>query len=118
MNTPHDTFRRLKRSTLEEVSKAYSQARTGLSPVYSLGSSMYDISHIRNKELMLHHERLRILEEHGWTFDDFVKESEREAILEEIKLLNASIHFPQELIDRAKKFFPNLKITEARIELE
>lgn len=43
-------------------------------------------------------------------------EIERNAIIKEIKILNAAIAYPVELLERAKQFFPNIKFTEAHIE--
>jgi hypothetical protein len=71
----------------------------------------------RPREVMLHHGRLKLLEEHGWTFDDFIIAIEKNAIIEEVRLHNMNITFPTDLINRAKLFFPDLICHEARIEL-
>lgn len=69
-------------------------------------------------DIQYHLERVKLLEDHGWKYEDFFLELEKRSILELIKEFNDNTQFPQELIDRAKRFYPNAKFTQASIELE
>lgn len=110
-----DTFKVLKRLPHSEMMYKI-VAIPRLSPVVSLGGMGIQTKDLY-PDILRHHEIIKMLEEHGWTFDDFCIEAERKAIVSAVDLYNKQLEFPQELIDRAKKLFPNVRFTEAKIEL-
>lgn len=125
------TFRALKRNSIEDMIELYQDARVPYSPdvyvgsgssygghVVGVGNITINTSDLRPRELILHHIRIKLLEENGWTFDEFIMAIEKRAIVYEVKMHNNSIQFPSELLNRARQFFPNLKYTEAKLELE
>lgn len=67
---------------------------------------------------MRNHYWIKELENHGWTYEDFLRETEKETLREHIRAYNESIEFPESLIEHAKEFFPNIKFTPAKIEFE
>lgn len=116
-----DTFRKLKRIPFadmhQQVLDSYNSPPS-ISPVYKLGSSVVERSKFYHPMMNRHFDFIRILEEGNWTVDDFAFECEKKAIIEQVEEYNQSIEFPQDVIDRAKQFFPNLKFTPAKLELE
>lgn len=110
------TFNKLKQPPLEKMLDMLCEIKRP-PPVYSLGS----VTHSRDdyySEIQYHLERVMLLEQHGWKYDEFSLALEKRSILAQIKEFNNNTEFPMELINRAKKFFPNAKFTEASIELE
>lgn len=115
-----DTFRRLKRIPHSEMAdkvdirnfKAY------VAPVYKLGQVSVESSQFYNRELNVHYWRMKTFEENGWTFEEFMLESEKKAILDQVAEFNKENRLPQEFIDRARTFFPNIKFVHAHVELE
>ena len=67
-------------------------------------------------EIQFHLERVSVLKEHGWDYVDFQLALEKRSIVEQINEHNENIKFPDELVERAKRFFPNAKFTQAKIE--
>lgn len=109
-----DTFRVLKRAPFEDVLK-YLEELPRTPPIFNFGATAFES---KKHELVRHYERIKCLEKHGWSFEEFVLESEKRSIIEAIDLYNKDCAFPVELVNRAKEFFPNAKFTQARIELE
>jgi len=111
-----DTFNKLKQIPIDEMIEKFSQVKR-LQPVYQIGNLNVDTRDYYS-DMRFHLERITVLEEHGWDYKDFLLALEKRAILTIIKDFNDSMEFPQDLLDRAKRFFPNAKFTKANIELE
>ncbi len=110
------TFNKLRQPPLEEMVEKLNALQKP-PPVYILGSA----AHVRDDyytDIQFHLERVMLLEKHGWNYKDFLMALEKRSILEQIKEFNDNSQFPTELVDRAKRFFPNAKFTQASIELE
>ena len=108
------TFNRLRRTPFEEMEDHLNGIRQ-FPPLYTLGNEVFES---RKPEIVRHYERIKLLEKHGWSFEEYVLEIERRNILSAIDTFNKNDAFPQELVDRAKEFFPNARFTQAKIELE
>lgn len=115
-----DTFKKLKRTPFHETREKVDLSNfTGrVPPVYKLGSLIVESTKFYNRELSIHYWRTKTLEDNGWTFEEFMLESERLAIIDQIAEFNNENQIPQEIIDRAKVFFPNAKFVHAHVELE
>lgn len=110
-----DTFKVLKRLPHSEMMDKL-VAIPRLSPVVSLGNTGVQTKDLY-PDILRHYEIIKTLEHNGWTFEDFCIETERKAIVNAVSMYNQQLEFPQELVDRAKKLFPNVRFTEAKIEL-
>lgn len=109
-----DTFRILRRTPFEDLlTHLDNMPRTA--PLYMLGGTAFES---KKHELVRHYEKLKCLERHGWSFDEFVLESEKRNIMSAVDQYNSDNSFPVDLVNRAKEFFPNAKFTQAKIELE
>jgi len=115
-----DTFNRLKRIPFSEMAEKIDirNFAAPIAPVYKLGQLTVESSQYYNRELTIHYWRIKTFEDNGWTFEDFMLESEKKAIKEQIAEFNTENQIPQALIDRAKVFFPNVKFVHASVELE
>ena len=115
-----DTFNRLRRIPHAEMAEKIDikNFTTPVSPAYRLGQLVVESSQFYNRELSIHYWRIKTFEDNGWTFDEFMLESEKKAIKDQIAEFNKENQIPQELIDRAKTFFPNVKFVHASVELE
>lgn len=115
-----DTFRRLKRIPHSEMAEKVDikNFKSPVAPAYKLGQLVVESSQFYNRELAIHFWRIRTFEENGWTFEDFMLESERKAIQDQIDEFNKENQIPNELIERARTFFPNAKFVHAKVELE
>ena len=110
------TFDKLRQPPLEEMVEKLNALQKP-PPVYVLNG----IAHIRSDyypDIQLYLERIELLDNNGWDYKDFLLALEKKSILEQIKEFNDNTQFPTELVDRAKRFFPNAKFTQASIELE
>jgi len=110
------TFDKLKQPPLSEILDMLYAIKKP-SPVYILGGT----AHARDDyyaDIQFHLERVMLLEQHGWTYEEFFMALEKRGILEQVRDFNDNMGFPAESIDRAKRFFPNAKFTQASIELE
>lgn len=110
------TFNKLRRCPLEEVEKAVEAVPT-IAPTFTF----FDSTHLRSEflpNISLYLDRVEAIEKCGWTVTDFYVELERRAIISAVAAFNNDMKFPPELIDRARKTFPNIKITQASITLE
>lgn len=108
------TFRKLRQTPFEEMENCLKNI-TQYPPVYNLGSQVFES---RKPEIVRHYEQLRVLDQNGWTLEEFILESEKRHIMEAIARHNTENAFPIELVNRAKEFFPNARFTQAKIELE
>lgn len=116
------TFNKLKQIPLEEMKEKLSKLSKP-APAYQFHSNfnMPPVSILRNEyypDIVLHYDRVKLLNDNGWEFEEFVFALEKIAILSIVKEFNGSIVFPLELIERAKTFFPNVKFTAASITLD
>jgi hypothetical protein len=110
------TFNKLRQiPILEMIDKL--EAIKKPSPIYRLGDSIVS-SDSYYSEMMFHHERVALLAENGWEFEEFCLILEKRSILEQISVYNVESKFPMELVERAKRFFPNARFVQASIELE
>lgn len=110
------TFDKLRRCTLGEMTEILGNIQRS-SPLFMFGT----IVHERTDpfpELSYNLEVIRLLELNGWNVEDFYLATEKKYITNMIDRYNTEIRFPQELLDRALKSFPNVKFIHAKIELE
>lgn len=110
----NDTFRILRRKPYDEVVQLL-ESLPKSSPVFHLGTAVFES---KKHELVRFYEKIRCLEKNGWSFEEFVLESEKRQILSAIDEYNKNNTFPLELVERAKEFFPNARFIQASIELE
>jgi hypothetical protein len=108
------TYNVLKRIPWEEMDE-HLRNLPRHTAVYNFSGNVFES---RKNELVRHYERIKLLEENGWSFETFVLEAERRNIIEAINEYNKENAFPLELVERAKEFFPNARFTQAKIELE
>jgi len=112
------TFNRLRRIPFEKMEEHLNNIPKH-SPVYNLGREVFEsVFEGRKHELVRHYEQIKVLEKYGWNLEDYVLELEKRNIMDAINQYNRDGTFPQELVERAKKFFPNARFTQAKIELE
>jgi len=118
--TEKRTFDKLRQIPLEEMrTKLENMPR--MPPMFP-GAGMIGSSGVLHRadyysEINYYHERIRLLKENGWEFEEFGMALEKQAVLDMIRDFNDTVQFPQEILDRAKRFFPNAKYTPAGIEL-
>jgi len=110
------TFNKLRRIPLEDMLVLLSNANLP-PPLFTLGSRIYERSDFYN-EMNFELEKIKMLKDNGWGIDDFYIELEKRSILKIVKEYNNSLIFPQELLDRITRSFPNAKFIPAKIELE
>lgn len=115
-----DTFNKLRRIPVEEMESLIdiNNFKTLHPPIQQWGDIVYDIGKHWNRELELHRWRMQLLEENGWTFDEFFKEIEKSNIRKLVAQFNESLLVPPGLMERIKIFFPDAKLLPARLELE
>jgi hypothetical protein len=115
------TFRMLKRIPFDEMYKRVEEAFSegnGISPIYKLGTVVVERKTYYNPLIVRHYAFVKVLEEGSWTIEEFAIECEKKAIIEQVKTFNDENQIPQEIINRAKQFFPNAKFIHAHVELE
>ncbi|HEY6437746.1 MAG TPA: hypothetical protein VIY47_14240 [Ignavibacteriaceae bacterium] len=105
----------MKRIPFEDMEKKLKNEIQFSPPVFNLGNSIFES---KKHELVVHYQRIKLLEKYGWDLESFVLEIEKRNIVNAINQFNESNGFPEDLVDRAKEFFPNARFTQARIELE
>ncbi len=110
----NDTYRVLRRTPFENLLDLLDNLPK-TPPLYMLGDTAFNS---KKHELVRHYEKLQCLERNGWSFEEFVLESEKRNIMSAIDQYNKDNSFPMELVERAKEFFPNAKFIQAKIELE
>jgi len=113
-STEEKTFNKLRRTPFEEM-ETHLDSVPKYPPVFNLSGQIFET---RKHEIVRLYQKIKILEKHGWTLEDYVLEIEKRNILYAIDQYNKDNSFPQELVDRAKEFFPNARFTQAKIELE
>jgi hypothetical protein len=120
MKTELDTYRTLRRIPLDEMEALVeiNNFKSSVPPVYRLGGGSHDSSTYYRRDLEIQNWRNKLLEKNGWTFDEFVIELEKRAILVQVAEFNRENHIPYEIMDRAKQYFPNVKFVHAKVELE
>lgn len=116
------TFRYLKRIPYDEISRKVHEFNldqaVNISPVYSLGSVTVERKKYYEPVIVRHYLLIKILEAGGWTLEEFAHEMEKQAVIQQVKEFNEGLKFPQEIIERAKQFFPNVKFITAKLEIE
>jgi hypothetical protein len=114
------TFNVLKRISLDEMEDLIDirNFTPTVSPCMKIGEMAFDTSLYYRRDLEIQQWREKLLGQNGWDFEGFVKETERKALLAIISRFNASVEIPQNLIDRARQYFPNAKFIHAKVELE
>lgn len=117
--TEEATFNKLKRTPLEEMMYIINSVDKPIIPraVMNLNGNVIEQSSIY-MQLARHHHYVELLKDHGWNYIDFMTELERKTILEHIQSYNDNLEFPASIIEHARKFFPDVKFTQAKIELE
>jgi hypothetical protein len=115
-STEEKTFRKLKQTPFQDMDELLQEAtRSTHPPIFTLSNQTFES---RKHELVRHYQRLKCLEENGWTLEEFVLEAEKRNIVKAIEQFNQDNTFPMELVERAREFFPNVKFIQASIELE
>jgi hypothetical protein len=116
------TFRHLKRIPYDEMTKKirdFNNDSMGKVPhMYRLGNFAVERTTYYDPTIVRHHGLVRLLEIGGWTLDEYAHEMEKQAVIQQVKEFNENLEFPTEIIERAKQFFPDIKFTEAKLELE
>lgn len=115
--TEDETFNVLKRIPLDEMVSKYETVRTTQTPLFHAAGVAFETYALRLRSLEIHILRNEALKEGGWTIEEFFAAVEKAAIIDEVEKLNASIQFPQEIIDRAKALFPDMIFTQAKIKI-
>lgn len=126
------TFKKLKQLPYDEMLKIYNESveKPGIPPIMNVGTggnidpttfetqgTLYTRDY-RPPSLARLATQVKVLKENGWELEDFLMEVEKQSIMHEVETLNKCIKFPEILLQRAKFFFPNMKFTEAKLELE
>lgn len=116
----HKTFDKLRRTPLSEMAKIIDihNFKSLLPPSIAWGDYTFDSTMYFKRELELHKWRLGLLTEHGWTFEDYMLEGEKNAIRQLITDYNSKNTIPGDLLERIKSVFPDAKFTPARLEAE
>jgi hypothetical protein len=115
------TFDKLRRVSYVEMARLIDIKNfpaPGGAPVYSIGASNFESTSFYNRDLNIHYWRIKTFEEHGWSFEEYMIESEKISIRAQITKFNEENTIPAALIERTKQFFPNVKFTSARVDLE
>lgn len=118
--TLNDTFNKLKQTPISDMNLIVETHRATplkIPPMYQVNNMLIDRD-TYYPDILKYRDLLTLLREHGWEFEDYCLALEKKAIIEQVEMCNASTELPVYLIDRAREFFPNLKLTQARIELE
>lgn len=111
------TFDKLRRIPFLEMRQKLDEQVLPCS-VMNLGNIIHEISCL-HVDLIKFHMRNKLLIESGWTYEEFVFELEKSAIVHLVGEYNTRcLSHTKELIDRAKIYYPQAKIISARIELE
>jgi hypothetical protein len=92
--------------------------RPDIPPIYKINEQTFERK-VHYPETTWIYEKVKMLEEHGWTLEGFTYESEKRAAEFAIKQLNEKFEglIPQDIIDHARKYFPNLTIILPKIDL-
>jgi hypothetical protein len=114
ISTEEKTFNRLRRTPFEDMAEHLNNI-TKYPPIYTLNGQVFET---RKHEIVRHFERIRVLEKHGWSFEEYILEIEKRNIISAVDLYNRDNSFPMDLVNRALEFFPNARFTQAKIELE
>jgi len=116
------TFRHLKRIPFDEMGQKVrdfnNDSMNRMSPIYKLGNVVIESKVYYDPMIVRHYGLIRLLDIGGWTLEEYAHEMEKQAVVQQVKEFNESLEFPTEIIERAKQFFPNVKFTEAKLELE
>ncbi len=110
------TFKKLKQIPLEDMIIKL-DGITRPPPIYFLGSKEFTRNDYYS-DLQFYFQRIRTLEENGWTVEEFLLTLEKRSIVAQIDEYNRQFPFPAELLERARIFFPNLHFEPAKINLE
>ena len=116
MSEEEKTFNKLRQIPVPEMLVLLNNIKLP-PPLFQIANVVYERSKFYN-DISYHYERVKLLEEYGWGLEEFVLEVEKQTILEQVKLFNDDTKFPHELVERAKRFYPNARFIEASIELE
>lgn len=116
-----NTFKKLRRTPFSEMrevlDEGLNKTPNTLQPLYKIGNREITRSTYYDNTMLRHYYLERILSEHGWTIIDFITETEKYAIKEQVEIVNQEFNLPNTVVERAKEFFPNLKFIPARLEL-
>ncbi len=110
------TFDRLRQTPFEDVLSLLNEMPKH-QQLYGIGNNLIELRKYYS-ELTYMIDIVNFLKLHGWELDEFQIELEKDSIKRMIADFNNSIQFPQDVFDRVKVFFPNMKFTQASIELE
>ncbi len=120
MDEQDKTFNKLKQTPVDELIPLYEDfvdTLAKISPMYVLGGLTVERK-TYYPDIIRHHERIKFLQSHGWELEEYCLALEKRAILSQIELFNKEYKVPQEIVDRAKTFWPNARFIQASIELE
>ncbi len=109
-------IKKLKQLPVDDMLEKLSEVRK-LPSSFMMGSQAYTRTDYY-PEIQFHLERVALLEKHGWTHEEFHIELEKRSIISVVNEFNEQLIFPQEILNRALRFFPKAKFTPASITLE
>ncbi len=109
-------IKKLKQLPVDDMLEKLSEIKRPPSS-FMMGSQAYTRTDYY-PEIQFHLERVALLEKHGWTHEEFHTELEKRSIIAIVNEFNEQLVFPKEILDRALRFFPNAKFTQASITLE
>jgi hypothetical protein len=113
-----ETFKTLKRIPYDEMMKKWDEYAVPIPPVFKIGAICFE-RQIHYPQTTFLYEKTKVMEENGWTLEDFAYESEKRAVKMYIDEINKQLSSTSpEIMDHARKFFPNLEFIPASIKLE
>lgn len=112
------TFNRLRRIPLDELIGRLREVRSTALPPCPFSGAQHSAKSKLNIDVSTFTKRVQVIEESGWTVEELDRELERQHILDWVDEFNQNITIPAEVLDSARRHFPNVKFIPARIELE
>ena len=114
-----NTFNRLRRVSLEElVERLQNIPRSHFPPCPFTGPQNTPKNRLMNMDVLALVRRVQVIEESGWTVEELDRELEKNMVIDWVTEFNTSITIPQQILDSARRYFPNVRFIPAKIELE
>lgn len=112
------TFNRLRRIPLDELIERLKAVRSTALPLCPFNGAQHSAKSRLQIDVSIFTKRIQVIEESGWTVEELDRELEKQHILDWVTEFNQNITIPNEVMDSARRHFPNVKFIPARIELE
>jgi hypothetical protein len=117
MDTDEDrTYKRLRQTPIEDMIVLMANVPRP-SHLFNLAGNVFNRPEFY-PEIQLYLERVKLIKDNGWEVEDFFIALEKRSVIEMVREYNEALVFPVDVIDRARKIFPNVKFTPASITLE